>query len=72
MTADAKQILDYANFIQGEKSPEFVEVDSACLTPELFKDPESPEDHPPLLLFDEEHGKTNVCSVAEKVVQVRL
>ena len=41
MTADGKQIADYANFVQGERSPEFVEVDSACLTPELFKDPES-------------------------------
>ena len=34
---------------------------------------ESPEDHPPpLLLFDEEHEQTNVCSIDEKVLQVWL
>ena len=41
MAADAFQFFEYSRFLQGERSPEFVEEDFACLTPELFKDPES-------------------------------
>ena len=51
MTADAKHFLDYANFLQGERSPEFVDVDSVCLTPELLKDPENLREVVPLYFY---------------------
>ena len=51
MTAEATHLLDYTRFLQGERSPDFVDVDSACLTPDLMKDPESLRKVVPLYFY---------------------
>ena len=43
--------LEYTRFIHGEKSPEFEEVDSACLTAELLKDPDCQRTVVPLYFY---------------------
>ena len=51
MTDNATHLFEYTNFLQGERSPDFADVDSACLTPELMKDPESLRKVVPLYFY---------------------